>query len=148
MKKLPKLIHLPASKLAILAPTTCLVVVVALGLRWLGFAKVRQLLQLVDCTDRVSEKLPDEGQLDDLVWAVTAATNTIAGANTCLIRSLVLRTLLAAQGLESNLVIGVRCQTSFEASMSAHAWVEYCGRILIGESADTSLERLGTIAFR
>jgi hypothetical protein len=45
----------------------------------------------------------------------------------CLARSLVLRTLLQAQGVESQLRIGVRREMG---EVEAHAWVEHCGHPL------------------
>lgn len=45
----------------------------------------------------------------------------------CLVRSLVLTSLLVRRGIESSLVIGVRPDPSFEA----HAWVECAGTPLL-----------------
>jgi transglutaminase superfamily protein len=45
----------------------------------------------------------------------------------CLVRSLVLTSLLVRRGIQSSLVIGVRTEPSFEA----HAWVECAGTPLL-----------------
>lgn len=55
----------------------------------------------------------------------------------CLMRSLVLVTLLARRGIDATLVIGVRGQGSF----AAHAWVERCHRELL-HSGDGEFARL------
>jgi hypothetical protein len=55
----------------------------------------------------------------------------------CLVRSLVLTSLLARRGIASTLIIGVRSEPKFEA----HAWVECAGTPLLS-AGDTPYERL------
>ena len=55
----------------------------------------------------------------------------------CLVRSLVLTSLLARRGISSTLIIGVRSEPKFEA----HAWVECAGAPLLSPG-DNPYERL------
>jgi hypothetical protein len=55
----------------------------------------------------------------------------------CLVRSLVLTSLLARRGIASSLVIGVKAEPTFEA----HAWVE-CGGIALLPPGDSAYGRL------
>jgi hypothetical protein len=59
--------------------------------------------------------------------AVVRTLRVLPAGSRCLVRSLVLTALLAARGVESTLVIGVRPGPKF----SAHAWVEHRGRPLL-----------------
>jgi Transglutaminase-like superfamily len=66
---------------------------------------------------------------DDLSWAVAAASRRVPRA-TCLTQALALQTLLAREGYESDLHIGVA--RSGDGGLEAHAWLESDGRIVIG----------------
>lgn len=59
--------------------------------------------------------------------AVTRILSALPMDAKCLVRSLVLTTLLARRGIESTLVIGVRPDDEF----AAHAWVESNGRAVL-----------------
>jgi len=59
--------------------------------------------------------------------AVTRALGPLPSGSRCLVRSLVLTSVLARRGIESSLVIGVRPAEEF----GAHAWVEHDGRPLL-----------------
>jgi hypothetical protein len=64
--------------------------------------------------------------------AVERTLAVIPADGTCLKRSLVLIGLLARRGVDSQLVIGVKSGSSFEA----HAWVEHGGRPLLDTHGD------------
>jgi Transglutaminase-like superfamily len=59
--------------------------------------------------------------------AVGRTLRLVPSDTRCLIRSLVLTTMLSRRGIESSLVIGVRSDDGFEA----HAWVEHRGSPLL-----------------
>lgn len=74
--------------------------------------------------------------------AVTRTLSTLPTDSRCLVRSLVLTSLLARRGMNSSVVIGVHS----EDELRAHAWVEHEGRPLLptGRTAtgDAAYERL------
>jgi hypothetical protein len=67
-------------------------------------------------------------EVDRLVWAVQVASKRIPGA-TCLSCALTLQRLLAKNGHESELRIGV---AKDDSGFIAHAWLTYDGQILVG----------------
>lgn len=78
----------------------------------------------------ISSTRPRESAPDELGWAVLAASRLVP-ASTCLVQAIALQTLLARGGLASELRLGV--SSSSTDGMAAHAWLEYDGRVLIGE---------------
>lgn len=72
-----------------------------------------------------------------IVWAVRH-TSRLVPAATCLTQSLVTRFLLAQNGHESKIRIGVA--SGEDGKFEAHAWVLYDGIIIIGGS-DESVSR-------
>jgi hypothetical protein len=69
-----------------------------------------------------------------LRWAVLAASRFIP-ASTCLVQALALQILLTRAGHVSDLRLGVA--SSSTDGVTAHAWLEYEGRVLIGERQET-----------
>lgn len=65
----------------------------------------------------------------DTAWAVGVASRYVPAA-TCLTQALATDFLLSRMGYRSTLHIGVLLRE--DTSLSAHAWVEYNGDILIG----------------
>ncbi len=66
-----------------------------------------------------------------IAWAVRNASRLVP-RSTCLVQALAARHLLARHGFAANVVIGVARQ--HETGFDAHAWVEYQGAVLIGQS--------------
>lgn len=67
-----------------------------------------------------------------LSHAVVRTLSALPSDSRCLVRSLVLSSVLARRGIPSTLVIGV----SSEPSFAAHAWVERDGLALLPEGDD------------
>ena len=67
-----------------------------------------------------------------IAWAVAAASQCVPHA-TCLTKAVAAKFLLVRAGLPALLHIGV--MRDGEGHFKAHAWVEYQGRILVGEQA-------------
>jgi hypothetical protein len=114
----------------------------SLRLRVIGLPVLRRVA--VDPGETFTEHQLDEARaLAHLVNAVVLRT---LGADQCLVRSLVLQSMLSRKGLRSQLRIGVR---RAGASISAHAWVECAGVPVNDELAFTSqyaaLDGLATV---
>jgi len=80
-----------------------------------------------------------EGAVDELAWAVEAASRYVPRA-TCLVQALALQALCARRGQATTLRIGVAHGERRE--LEAHAWLEGEGRILIGSRGSTGFAPL------
>lgn len=76
---------------------------------------------------RVPETLSEQLSAARLGLVVARVLEPLPFDSRCLMRSLVLTTMLARRGIESSIVIGVRSDPEF----SAHAWVESNGVALL-----------------
>ncbi len=76
----------------------------------------------------------DPCSADDILWAVAAAMRRIPGT-TCLMRALVAAALFKVNGIEAELLIGVRKEAD-GAGLAAHAWVLVGGRVVVGNMVD------------
>ncbi|MDT5271713.1 MAG: hypothetical protein QOH49_3899 [Acidobacteriota bacterium] len=79
--------------------------------------------------DSEGRNTADPREVGRTVWAVEAAGRRVPGA-TCLVQSFALLLLLRRLGQSASLQIGVSLDES--SRLSAHAWVESQGRVLIG----------------
>lgn len=135
MRRLNKLLRLPAAERGLLARAAILLGAIRLGLWLLPFRTFRRLL------DRVTHAPHRPGTLDrrqaspeQVVWAVTTASRYLPGARTCLVRALAAQVLLARRGHPTRLRIGVAKGEA--GQLEAHAWVEKDGKVLIGGTDD------------
>lgn len=102
------------------------------SLRRSGLAGTRRRLQRFS---RTITSTSDGGEKGDWLAPRIARAVSIAGRRSlwptsCLRQALLLQVLLARQGLDSQLKIGVR--NTAEEGFGAHAWVERNGQVLIG----------------
>ncbi|MFH1130055.1 MAG: lasso peptide biosynthesis B2 protein [Pseudomonadota bacterium] len=101
------------------------------GLRVLSLKKIMRLLE-------EGEKFVPLGRrsfgLQQIISAVLRASHIVPGGKHCLTKALVAQTMLKRNGLESQLRIGV--MRSKGDRLDAHAWVECCGRIVVGAEKD------------
>ncbi len=115
----------------------------------LTYAHVRRLergrdLEQVMARVRASRRRTNHGQAVDraaalrLGDAVTRVLRLLPTDDRCLVRSLVLSSLLTRRGLPVALVIGVRTSPQF----AAHAWVEHAGRPLLAAGGYERLTEL------
>jgi hypothetical protein len=119
----------------------------ALGVEILAaYARVRWLLwrgDLVSTLERLRTQAADSDVRVDslserrLANAVSRTLTMLPSDSRCLMRSLVLSSLLARRRIDSSLVIGVRPAPSF----AAHAWVEQQGEALL-PAGDEEYRRL------
>ncbi|MGJ0396998.1 MAG: lasso peptide biosynthesis B2 protein [Methylocystis sp.] len=75
--------------------------------------------------------------INRLVWSIEAASKRMKGT-TCLAKALALQRLLAQNGHDSELRIGV---DKSEARLTAHAWLVCRGQVLVG-GAEIGAHRL------
>lgn len=132
-EKVAKLRRLAGAERRLLLRAGVLLPLVDLGLRVLGFTRVRRLL--ARGTVPVAEApaaAEGRNEAETLAWAVAVAARHHLYPMKCLPRSLVLWRMLARRGIPSELCIGVRHD---ERGFRAHAWVEHAGRPL-GEGED------------
>lgn len=132
-RKLRKLSQLPGQQRRLVARAAAWLLAVDVGLRVLGFARVRRLLAGRPATPSdAGAGAGRRGEAEAVAWAVAVAAHHHLYSMRCLTRSLVLHRFLARRGIPSELQIGVRKEGR---ELLAHAWVECAGRPL-GEGAD------------
>lgn len=114
-----------------------------------AYVRVRMLLRRHDLPSTLSTlrahtiALPGpDTRLEQLVGVrlgrvVVRTLDALPVDSRCLMRSLVLTSLLCRRGIDSSLVIGVTAEPEF----GAHAWVETGGRALLPRD-ETTFERL------
>lgn len=114
-----------ASRLFWFALTFAAIRIVALGLSVLGYGRVRAALDAL-VRERKGPPLAVERSRDRACAVDKLVTSAARGVPrvACLPRSLVTSTLLAREGIETVLRIGVRRDGGI---LKAHAWVEHLG---------------------
>lgn len=128
MNNWQKLRQLTSQECLLLAQALVVIPLLGLGLRILGWQRLKTFLERSGGSRR-PHRLPEQ----ELDYARRAArlTNIAAGRKplqaTCLQRSAALWWLLRRQGIESGIVLGVR---KGDRRLHAHAWVEYQGIVL------------------
>jgi hypothetical protein len=125
MSGVEKFFRLPRSERWLLIKAALLLGVIRLGLRWLPFQTLRQLLDLVS-KSRAGNQFPS----DRIVWAVIAASRYVLGDKPCLTQALAVQVLIKRRGYPANLRIGVAREDGGE--LKAHAWVESEDRVVVG----------------
>lgn len=125
-QRLRELRRLPPAERLLLVWAAVWLLAVDLGLRTLGFTRLRRLL------GRGAGRAPESTaqaswwpEAETIARSVGRAARHHLYPMTCLTRSLVLWRLLARRGIPSELQIGVRKD---DRSILAHAWVECAGR--------------------
>jgi hypothetical protein len=115
----------------LLIPSFLLLLVAAVGLRFMPLVSVRRVL------NRFARKSAQAGRgagpaPGTVVWAVRAASGYIPGA-TCLVRALALQTLLGAHGWPTRLCVGFG--HGADRTLGGHAWIEGPGgRVIDGDA--------------
>ncbi len=88
------------------------------------FSRIQKSLSAVN---PIKSNIP----VSKLVWAVKMTSHHIP-CSTCLTNALTGYSVLSKHGYPSMIKIGVG--KSFEGEFEAHAWLEYAGEVVIGES--------------
>ncbi|NMG05976.1 lasso peptide biosynthesis B2 protein [Brasilonema sp. UFV-L1] len=138
MKQLRKFLKLSGSDRHLLAITLILLGAMRLGLFFLTF---RNLLKLLQKIDKQNVRFPFETHgsqisVGKIVWAVNVGTRYMPGGAKCLARALTTQFLMNRYGYSCELRIGVAKEKG--GQLEAHAWIEYQGRVAIGNLPELS----------
>ncbi len=131
-RDLSRFVRLPPRRRWAVVRAAVWLLAVDLALRTAGFAAVRRWLRRLSRSRKaaagdLSGTSSEAERVQTQAWAVAAAAAHHLYPMRCLPRSLVLQTLLAREGIRSELRIGVRRE---DGGLEAHAWVEHQGRPL------------------
>ncbi len=130
MKRLLKFLQLTFSEKLLLIKAFILLGSIRVGLKFLPFQRLRFLLAKVFPSN---PKLYDAEQasveIDRVLWTVRTASHYVRKIR-CLARALATQLLLEERGYSPDLCIGFTRHP--KGKMSAHAWVEYEGKVIIG----------------
>ena len=119
----------------LLAEASTLVTIVNVALRFLPYRFLERLNQVrVTATSSSNPPTVVPGKIG---WAVQAVARRLPGKNACLVQALTAQAMLRRRGYPSDLRIGVAGRDP-EGAIKAHAWVEYDGKVIVGEIADLS----------
>lgn len=133
MKRLRKFLALRSADRKRLLQTGLLLVAINLALRGLptGFT-----LRMFEGWKRTRTR-PHPSRclsLSQVTDAVAVASRHVPCSSSCLVRAIAVSVLLARQGTQTQLRIGVAHETA--GQFIAHAWVECRGRVLAGNRKD------------
>jgi Transglutaminase-like superfamily len=130
-----KLRSLRAGDFLLLAEASTLVTIVNVALRLLPYRFLERMNQVrVTATSSGTPAPVVPGKIG---WAVQAVARRLPGKNACLVQALTAQAMLRRRGFPSDLRIGVAGRDP-DGTIKAHAWVEYDGKVIVGEIADLS----------
>jgi hypothetical protein len=109
-----------------------LLLVLRIGLR---LASSYFLLRLAAAHHRCAVSRDPRRSVERVTWAVTVAGKFVP-ATTCLTRAMAAQWILGRSGHSTRLRIGVRL--SGNERLEAHAWLEECGIVVLGDANDLS----------
>jgi Transglutaminase-like superfamily len=128
MTRLRRFLNLGRDERGLLSTALFWVCTVRLALWVLPFRVVHHIIRLI--ASRGTFGLPMETPArDKIVWAVRLASRHVPSA-TCLTQALAAYLMLSQKGQPTSLYLGV--SKTMSGTFEAHAWVEFEGRILIG----------------
>ena len=100
------------------------------------FLRFESLQRWATRTRRIKQSVP----ISKLIWAAMMGARIMPNS-TCLVRALAASRLLAQNGYKSTIHIGVKRKAGL---FEAHAWVEYEGRAIIGNTEVRDFTRLAS----
>ena len=124
---------MPANDRALVCQAAISLLVCRIGIR---FLRLETIQWWATARKQTKQSIP----ISKIIWAATMGTRIIP-QSTCLVRALAVSRLLAQKGYESTLHIGVKRKAGL---LEAHAWVEYDGRVIIGDSEVPYFTRLAS----
>lgn len=131
MKKFSKFLQLTSEERLLLIAAIGWLGIIRVGLKFLPFQSLRNLLA------RFSRPVPwlqnaEQVSVEKVVWAVKVASPYLRAV--CLPQALATQVLLAQRGYSSQLRIGFTRNNT--GQKLAHAWVEYQGKVVIGDTGN------------
>lgn len=133
MRRLLNFFRISGSDRKLLVISLILLASIRLGLWLLPF---RTLLKLLTKISQPSNaQITNKVTVGKIVWTVNAASRYMPGVM-CLARALTTQVLMSRYGHSPELRIGVA--KTERGKLEAHAWVEYQGRVAIGNLQDLS----------
>ncbi|MDJ0616365.1 MAG: lasso peptide biosynthesis B2 protein [Calothrix sp. MO_192.B10] len=135
MKWLYKFFRLEKSDRLLLINTFLLLLSIRFGLWLLPFKSLRQLLSKVSQPLNPSQNFYKK-DLNKIIRAVNVSSRYMPGGAKCLARALTTQILMNRYGYFPELRIGVA--KGEEGKLEAHAWIEYQGKVVIGNLQDLS----------
>jgi Transglutaminase-like superfamily len=135
MAKWAKLLRLTKDKRQLLLKACLVLTSIRLGLYLLPFQLLMRVIGAA-CKADTQPTATSPNPVESVIWAVQGISRHLPGNPKCLAQALTTKVLLHQQGYVSKLQIGVA--KSDNGSLEAHAWIEYEGRIVIGNLRDLS----------
>jgi hypothetical protein len=120
-----------ASSHILLLLTFILLTAIRLGLWLLPFRNLYKLVMSI--SKSLNFKAANRVTLNQIIWAVNVITRHMPGGAKCLARALTTQVLMNWCGFKPKFCMGV---AKGEIGLEAHAWIEYQGRIAIGNLPD------------
>lgn len=142
MDRLRRFLRRPAQERTLFVKALLMLGLVRVGLWLFPFQTLRRFLDRFARTP-TDQHSADGSSLNQVIWAVEAASRYVPGTRTCLVQALVARVLLVRRGHAVRLRIGVT--KSEEGQLEAHAWVEGEDGIVIG--GEDSLSRFTPLPY-
>lgn len=130
--KLSKYVRLNSSDRALLFNAFILLNLIRFGLFLLPFSKLLKSLTMYNtvCNKYLDKKTIEQADVQLIVDAVHTSNYYVLGNSKCLAKALTTQTLMSNYGYASDLKIGVAKENN--SDFQAHAWVEYRGKVIIG----------------
>lgn len=126
MYQIKNFFELPYYKKSLLIKSLVLTIFVQTVLYIIPFSRIQTIISRITKI-QIKQKKPK--QIKDIIWAVLVVSSYIPRA-TCLVQAITVHILLAHNGYDSTIKIGVNNLKNFEA----HAWVEKNNDIILGKS--------------
>ena len=137
MSRIGKFLKLPSRDRELVVSAALAMVRAAIGLRVLGFDRMRRRAQIPTRRSHAWCGPPPRRTVappppERIAWAVRAVGVATPRGSNCLVRALATQAMLARYGHLSELKIGVR--KSEDGRIAAHAWLESAGGVIIGDA--------------
>jgi hypothetical protein len=120
----------------LLLESVLLLSAIKLGLWFLPFRMLRSLIARI-IGPAADLRQPDRASLKKVAWSMKVVGRRLPIFKNCLNRALATQLLFGRRGQTVDLRFGV--SRHGEGKLEAHAWIESCGRIVVGEVDNHSI---------
>ena len=132
MKRLNQFINLSRIERGLLLSALFHLIAIRIGLWTLSLEELVKHVQTLTVSETFRISRPEK-----IAWAVRVVGRYVPGGSNCLAQALTLQSMLARAGYPSQLRIGVA--KDMDGRFTAHAWVEFEGKIMIGKEGVSRL---------